>query len=116
MLPDLKEPFYQQTLEVVKDLAILPTHYVDVFLSQLKRGAFKVYPSWSALKHKAKVYMNNMTFRVQENIPIVSVFDVEDVIKQAVASQTLGEILLSLFKIIDEILIKEGFQRPNLAA
>jgi hypothetical protein len=42
----------------------------------------------------------------------MSVFNIKDVVEQTVASQTFNEVLLSFFKIVTEVFLKECFQSP----
>jgi hypothetical protein len=56
--------------------------------------------------------MDQVTFSIEENVPIMSVLHTEQVVEQRISSETFNEILLCFFKFLLVILFKENLQIP----
>jgi hypothetical protein len=53
-----------------------------------------------------------VTHGIYHDIRIVPIFDVEQVVIQAVASERLDEILLGFFKVVPEVFLIKSLQGP----
>jgi hypothetical protein len=58
--------------------------------------------------------MHYVALIVNQNVPIVPIFNIKEVIEQGVAGEALCEILLALIESVAEILLIVGFKGPSL--
>ena len=57
------------------NLMWLESTYINKLLSQLKWRAFKSQIFWRIWKNKTKIYVNQMSFMVQKNVPVMSIYE-----------------------------------------
>jgi hypothetical protein len=60
--------------------------------------------------------MDYMAFSINHDVPVMSVFNIEYIVEQAISSKTLDKILLCLFEIIPKVLLVECPQIPRFLA
>lgn len=80
MLSGTFKPFLEQFLEVGPAGTVKPTDDVDVIERELEWGSFESHiPSWGIGEHETEIDMNQVTIPIDEDVSIVTVFDLEEV-------------------------------------
>ena len=79
MFSQCEEAFYHQLAEFFKPLRVCAAHYINILLSELECDRFEIHVARRVGKHKTEVYMHHMTLAVQEDVSIMSVFDLQNV-------------------------------------
>jgi hypothetical protein len=72
----------------------MASQHFNILLSQLKTQGLEVQIAWAVGEEEAEVNMDHVAFRVEQDISIVTVFDLEQVAEQTVASHGAHEVLL----------------------
>lgn len=93
MLSKGHEALEHQRFELVEELRTLASEYIHIFFRQLEGHGLKVEVTWAVAEHEAEVDMHHVTNRVQQNVSIVAIFDLQDIAQQGVASHRPHEIL-----------------------
>lgn len=65
-----------------ENIRIHTLHQQNIILSEFKWTFFEIYVAWTTRNHEAKIYVNNMPICVNQNIIIVTIFDLENVLKK----------------------------------
>jgi hypothetical protein len=105
----------KKAFEIRNHVRPKPVHQINVFLGQLKRCALKAPAPWRGLENEPKVNVYYMTICYNKDVSVVSIFDVEDVVKETISGKALHEVLLSLFKqVIPKVQLVVAPQVPLL--
>lgn len=75
-----------------KNIGICTLHKFKIVFSKLKRRFLKSKISWRATNDETKVYMNDMSVIVDENVVIMPVLYLEKILNYRITSQTLNEV------------------------
>jgi hypothetical protein len=75
--------------------------------SEFKRGRFKVDTTRRRAEDEAVIDVDDVPFRIYENIAVVTVLYLQEIANKRVASQGFYEVLLGLFERILECFFEE---------
>lgn len=112
MLSDLKEPSDEEALEVFEHGRVLSTHDVQVLLRELEGRFFEADVAWRVLEVEAEVDVDQVALRVNQYVSIVTIFDIEQVLEDTIASHAFNKVPLRCFEVVLEVLMEEGAQVP----
>jgi hypothetical protein len=79
------QPFHEQFLEVVEELRGKPAQNLQVLFRELERSRFEVEVPGRLVENKPKINVDNMTQLIDQDIAVVSVFDLQEILHDAVA-------------------------------
>lgn len=112
ILPDVFETQNEQLLELFEHVAVDAIHQIDVLLGKLERCLLELDVAGALAQDKAEVNVHDMAGRVDEQVAVVPVLDLEDVADQTVPSQTIEEVGASEILVLPEYLLVDLSQRP----
>lgn len=73
------EAFEHEILELHKEFRSLATEHINILLSKLESLGLEVEVAWRIAQHKTEIYVNHVAHRIEQNVSVVSIFDLEDV-------------------------------------
>lgn len=91
LLAQLQEALSDQNLEIAVDFGRGRIHELELFVGELERTALEVDATGGAVDHEAKVNVHDMSLAVDQDVAIVTVFDVQNLCHQGVGCQALNE-------------------------
>lgn len=91
MFTQCQESFDHQFLELLELLWVKSTHHINILLSQFECHCLEVHVSGWIWKHKSEVYMHNMAAAIQQNVAIVTIFNLHNETKEWITSHWLYE-------------------------
>lgn len=94
MLPEL--------LEVV---GVDPVEHLDMFAEQLERAVPLKFndPSGHVGEEEPEIDMEHLPVPVQQDVAVVTILGLDDVHHQRIGGQTLHEVLLCSWQVVDEV-------------
>ena len=92
----------QKPAEVEKEFAVGSADDFQVVVGELEGRVFELDSAGSELQVEPEVDVDQVPFRVDQNVLVVTVFELEQVRNQRVARQRLGELLLSHQEVVLE--------------
>lgn len=79
VLPRSFESLLEQSLELLVSLTVNTTKDLDVLQRQLERRSFKANVPRRVRQHEAEVDVDEVTASVNEDVSVMSVFDLEEI-------------------------------------
>jgi len=76
----------------MENIRILAFHQLNIVSGELERGSLEIHVSRRSWQHEAKINMNDMAIYIDQDVIIVPVFDIKEILDQAVACQRLNKI------------------------
>lgn len=77
---------------MLEDVGLDALHELDVVVGKLEGGTLEIHVSWGAREHEAEIDVDDVTVDVDQDVVVVPVFDVEVVLDEGIACETLDEI------------------------
>ena len=96
MLAQFHEAFDHEPLEFGKCSGVLPAEQLDILGGHLEAASFAVDVPGRVAEQKAEVNVDHVALRVEQDVPIVSVLDLQNVAEKGVAGRRLQEVVASL--------------------
>ena len=87
MLTSVSEASAHESLELIVSVAVHATEDIDVVAWEFERGCLEADPTGRQAQDEAKVDVNEMPFGIHENIAIMTVFDLQEVRDDSIASE-----------------------------
>jgi len=94
MLPRRLEALPKQLLELYKRRAIYASQNFHILVRKLEWGGFETEVAWRVGEEEAKVDMHDVAVPVEEDVPVVTVFDLEEEGDDGVACEGFGKVSL----------------------
>ena len=94
MFPRRLEPFLEQLLELPKRRRLDFPQYFNILQREFERGSFESDISRRVGKHETKIDVDEVSVAVEEDVAVVSVFDLEEVGDEGVACERFGKVAL----------------------
>lgn len=85
MLPRRLEPLPKQPPKLLQRLALHPTQDLNILKRQLKRRRLETDVPRRIREHEPEVDMDEVAVAIEEDVAVVSVFDLEEVTNDGVA-------------------------------
>ena len=82
MLPQLHEAFDHEALELGEGARVLPAEQLDILSRHLEAVRLAIDVSWRVAQQEAEVNVDHVTLRIQQNVAVVPVFDLQDVAEE----------------------------------
>ena len=98
MLPRRLEPFLEQLLKLPKRRRLDPSQHFNILQREFERGGLESDISRRVGKHETKIDVDEMSVAVEEDVAVVSVFDLEEVGDEGVACEGFGKVALGAGK------------------
>ena len=111
VLAEELQPQEEEHPEVSVDVGIFAFHQFDVVVGQFEWRPLETHISWTARNHEAEIDVDKVAIRVDQNIVVMSIFDLEQVLHQGVPSQALDEVGGRLFPVFPINLLVDLPQR-----
>ena len=94
MLPSGVEPLAEQPAELVVGGAVEATEDLDVLERQFKWRRLETDVTGRVREHEAEVDVNEVPVAVEEDVAVVSVFNLEQIRHEGITSKRFGEVAL----------------------
>lgn len=92
VLPQVLQPQKEQQFEVLEDVRLRALHQIHVVLREFEGGFFEVHVAGRAGDHETEIDVDDVAVDVHQDIVVVSILDVEEVLDDGIAGQTLDEV------------------------
>lgn len=77
---------------MLEDVRFTPLHQLDVVRSQLERRPLEVHITWTARQDKTEIDVNDVPRSIDQYIIVMTIFDLEQILHQRIASQRVDEV------------------------
>ena len=94
MLPRRLKPFFEQLLKLPKRSGLDPSKHFNILQREFERGSLESDISRRVGQHETKIDMDEVSVAVEEDVAVVSVFDLEEVGDEGVACEGFGKVAL----------------------
>ena len=87
MLTSVSEASAHESLELIVSVAVHATEDINVVAREFEGGCLEADSTGRQAQDEAKVDVNEMPFGIHENIAIMTVFDLQEVRDDSIASE-----------------------------
>ena len=94
MFPRRLKPFLEQLLKLPKRSGLDPSKHFNILQREFERGGLESDISRRVGKHETKIDVDEVSIAVEEDVAVVSGFDLEEVGDEGVACEGFGKVAL----------------------
>ena len=99
MLSRRVEPFPEQLLELSERFSIHTAHHFNVFRRKFERSRFEANVARRIGEHESEVDMDKVALPIEQDVAVMTIFDLQEVGDEGIACEGLCKIPLSTLKL-----------------